>query len=284
MSGFYDDLQKNKFSEEDVIDRVQENKDVIEYQKTKDICLFEKLYKQRLPTLRYWALKHYFPGLSLSIDDFFSELSIVFVKAVEGYKKNRGSFNTCLYTFLLNRIKNIKSGRHAKKRKSAHYDGPLSGMILSLDFGYDDEDGNKVDLMAKLENECSVDYHNTMNSIHFNESIDSMTNNSFLKDVFVKLGNGATLSNVIREYKQRDGMLPVSRYYIKTVGNNKKKIKALLAKKLHIKEDFSVVKCEIKDNDLHYVVELKKTNESDMIIKTIRRMRKEKFKYKNMFL
>ena len=99
----------SKYDDKEIcIDREEENAAVEAFQKSGDMSILEDVYIKRIPTLKVWAVKNYYPGLELTIDDFMEELSIVFVKAANKYNPEKGSFNTCLYTFLTNRIKNIK--------------------------------------------------------------------------------------------------------------------------------------------------------------------------------
>lgn len=264
-----------------VINRDEENKDVDNFQKNGDIRLFEKVYKQRIPSLKNWAMKHYFPGLAPSIEDFLAELRIVFVKAVQKYDVNKGSFNTCLYTFLLNRVKNIKSSKYAKKRKPDTYDGPLSGILLSLDYNYSDGsgDGHDRSLADILESEDSNDYKKTVNEINFQDTLDILAGkNNTLRDVFIKLGRGSTLTSVIKECKIKKGIIQTSKSNIVKLNKrrNKRFVKQLISELEGIK-DFSLLEYDI-NNDTHisYSVELKRTSESDMILKTIRQMRRNK--------
>ena len=70
------------------IDRVQENRDIIQFQKTGDVAFFNKVYDNRIPTLKVWARKYYY--LVDSADDMYGELSFYFAKAAMKYDKNRG--------------------------------------------------------------------------------------------------------------------------------------------------------------------------------------------------
>jgi len=133
------------------IDRDKEDKEVARFQKTGDLDLLDRVYQKRIPTLWNWTHKHYIPGVTCcSKQDLFAEFTVVFVTAAQKYNKKRGAFNTCLYTFLLNRIKNIKGSRYAKKRMPLHYCGPISGMIRSLDYVYNNKDGSEVSLKDTL--------------------------------------------------------------------------------------------------------------------------------------
>ena len=189
-----------------IIDRDQEDSDVHEFQKTGDLELLEKLYKNRIPTLKSWASKNYYPGLTSSVEDLFEDLSVVFVNAAEKYNKSRGAFNTCLFTFLLNRIKNLHSSKYAKKRISEEYDGPLNSMILSLDFSYGEGDGSELTLKdfipSKVDPEESLDFRDTISFLS--------KDNPIVKDVFRKICAGNSLAAVLKEYKIRNGSINLS--------------------------------------------------------------------------
>ena len=285
MNYNYSFYEKSKY-EEINIDRAQENKDVDLYQRTKDERILEKIFNDRKPTLQYWAVQHYFPGLAPSIEDFYGELIIVFVKALEYYKYGRGSsFNTCLYTFLLNRIKNIKAGKYAKKRKPESYEGPLSGIMLSLDYQYDEKDGSSITLKEKIENEDSLDYEKTKNNVNFEESIDILSNgNPKLKEVFMKIGNGNSISSIMRDSKIKDGEVNIDDAFVINYENNK--CKSVIIDKIkeeHKLNSFKLLNFEIKGSILKYQVEMKKTKESEMISKTMRYLKKNKEQYINLF-
>ncbi len=186
-----------------IIDREQENRDVLEYKRTGDQKIFERLYSNRIPTLKNWAMKHYFPGLAPSIEDFFAELRIIFCKAIQKYELGRGSFNTCLFTFLLNRVKNIKSSKFAKKRVPEGYEGALGAIELSLDYNYGSESGESSTIQDHLESKES-DNHES-NKMLYDEIIDVLSDgNMTLKNVFVSIGDGETLLASIKEHTMND--------------------------------------------------------------------------------
>lgn len=270
---FYDELKA-----EINIDRQAENKDIYEYQTTKNVEILERVFKNRVSTLKYWAKKHYFPGLAPSIEDFYGELVIVFVKAVESYKVGRGSFNTCLYTFLLNRIKNIKSGKYARKRQPENYEGTLSGIMLSMDHVYGDgEEG--MTLGDKIENESSNDYHQAMCNLNFSDSLNILSDgNERLKDLLVKIGNGNSIQAVLKECKTRNGVIKVDDDTVNKLINSENNIENHIREIHHLK-DFKLIDYDIVNNSLKYTIELKKTEDSDMLSKAIRKIRNNKNRY-----
>lgn len=280
--------QNNNFSEifdiydktDYTIDREQENKDVERFQQTGDLNLLEQIYIKRIPTLKNWARLHYHPGLEPTIDDFMEELSIVFIKAASKYVRKKGSFNTCLYTFLTNRIKNMKNSTHAKKRRSDGYDGPISGMILSLDYTYshDKKYGMTSNPVDNLNSNGSlmdlVSCHNIDgNSMDFIDSINILSeNNAVLRDAFKKIGEGCTVSAVIRELNIKNGEIEF--FQEETRENIINKIKN------NIKTDkFKLLKYEILENKLFYEIELKESKETQLLKRAIKYLRRNKKNY-----
>lgn len=262
-----------------VIDRDQEDADVIEFQKTGDLDLLEKVYKNRIPTLKSWASKNYYPGLTSSVEDLFEDLSVVFVKAAQKYNKKRGTFNTCLWNFLLNRIKNIHNAKYAKKRISEEYDGPLNSMILSLDFSYSDSDGSDITLKdiipSKVDPEESLDFRDAITFLS--------KDNPMLRDFFKKICAGNSLASVLKEYKTCDGSIDLSsdkHELTKLKARRSKKLVSdiIKAKKL-LSGDFKLLEYELDSNTLKYKVEMRKTKKTDFIIKFIRDMKKHKEYY-----
>jgi hypothetical protein len=261
-----------------VIDRGQEDKDVVLYQETKNKDLLGKLYLNRIPTLQFWANKNFYPGLTTSVEDLFGDLSIVFIKAVSKYNKNRGSFNTCLFTFLLNRIKNMKNSQHAKKRVSEEYNGPLSGMVLSLDFSYDDKEGAEVTLKDIIPEDERISEDN----INFNEMVNILSKNDpTLKDFFLRVGEGHSLAYLLKQSKFKTGELHIdlSQYDLLKARRNKNLVKKILKDKGIFDADFTLVNYTLGCLKISYTVELKKTKEFMAISKAIREIRSHKEYY-----
>lgn len=265
-----------------VIDRDKEDADVEHFQKTGDLQVLEDVYKQRIPTLRFWANKHYYPGLTFSVEDLFEDLSVVFVKAAEKYIRSRGAFNTCLYTFLDNRLKNIKNSRHAKKRLPDEYVGPAIGMILSLDYSYNATDGSEVTLKDVIPSSDSQDNDYILNDTYFDETLNVLSkDNEQFKEFLKKIGEGNSLVALMKEYKTRQGTLKITQEQASRFGNRKctKLVSDLI--KEHVNDDFKLLGYEIEGtNRLKYEVELNKTKETDKFMKSLREIRKNKDFYK----
>ena len=254
------------------IDRAEEDESVDKFQKTGDMRLLEKIYNNRIPTLKSWANKHYYPGLTPSIEDLFEELSLVFVKAAHKYNKKRGAFNTCLFTFLLNRIKNLKSSMYAKKRLSEEYDGPLSGMILSLDYSYNEKDGSDVTLKDVIPSVVNNEVQDTDDVINMLSGGDHI-----VKDFLGKVSNGESVSNLLKEAKVKTGVISLSGQEEKKAKRSKENgfIKELIQNKIKEK-DFSLVDYKIDGGKLTYRAKFKKTNEFETLSRAMRFFRKNK--------
>ena len=267
-----------------IIDRDEEDRDVIRFQKTGDMKILEKVYRNRIPTLRSWANKNFYPGLIASVEDLFSELSIVFLKAAEFYDKKRGNFNTCLWNFMENRIKNIKSSKHAKKRVSENYTGPLSGMILSLDFPYSDKDGSALTLKDVIPSDASASDNFVLKDTIFDETVTVLSeDNPLFKEFLLKVSEGGSLASLMKEYKTRKGKITLSKQQAHKLAQRKSKkfATSLIRMQKDIQGDFSLSNYTIEGSELGYEIELKKTTETDNILKTIRELRKNKDAYLN---
>lgn len=259
-----------------VIDRVQEDKDILEFQKTGDMRLLEKLYNNRIPTLKVWATKHYYPGLTMSQDDLFEELSIVFVKAARRFQKGRANFNTCLFSFLQNRIKNIKNGVHAKKRMPEHYEGPRSGMILSLDYPCGG-DGNS-DITLK---DIIPDPNFNPKKINLDDTVSALSDgDEVIKEFLYKVSNGESISNILVEAKQEEGvfMMPHSTA-AKMKSANKKAVKDFLGESKEFGKEFELIEYKLDGCGLHYKVQFRKTEKYETISKAIRNFKRNKQQY-----
>ena len=258
-----------------VIDRNQEDADVLEYQKTGDMDLLTKIYRNRIPTLKAWSQKHFYPGLCSSIDDLFSELSIVLVKAVESYKTKYGvAFNTCLFRFLLNRVKNIKSSVHAKKRKSDEYTGPASGMVLSLNYAYGDSDSE-----LQLQDVISSGRPEDIPSHGLDDLLTNWAgNNCLVKDFLYKVSNGDSVTALIRDAKRKEGELPITpvQHQLLEKRRNKYMVKKMLVDNQRYDQKFQVLDYELGDDSVKYCVELRHTPESDLLTKTVKHLRENK--------
>lgn len=264
-----------------IIDRDKEDNDVTEFQKTGNLDILERVYKNRIPTLKSWANKNYYPGLTSSVEDLFEDLSVVFVNAAQKYNKKKGAFNSWLFTLLVNRLKNLHSSKYAKKRISEEYDGPLNGMVLSLDFSYNDSDGSDLTLKdiipGKTDTEDSLDFRDSISFLSRNEPL--------IKEFFKKICDGNSLASLLKEYKIRNGSIDLSKNksdFKKLSLRKNKKLATEIIKSHNIGGDFKLLEYELSDdgsNNLKYKIEMRKTKETDYIVKFIRDLKKHKQYY-----
>jgi hypothetical protein len=272
-------LEENK--EKDVgfveIDRKKEDEAIVEFQKTGDVSILEDVYKLRIPTIRHWANQHYYPGLTCSVEDLFEEFSVVFVKAAEKYNKSRGAFNTCLYTFFLNRVKNIKHSQHAKKRISQEYKGAMSGMMLSLDYSYGGDNESEITLKDIVASEKSDD-KDSISSIYLEDTINALSKgDNVLKKFLKKISDGESISSVIKKYKTKYGTIKISKDQAKKFSSRRCKRMVSEIIKSEINQEFTLLDYRIEGtSNLKYKVELKKTKETDYFMKSIREIRRNK--------
>jgi len=261
------------------INRDQEDADVVKFQQTGDLRLLEKVYKNRVPTLKTWAYQHFYPGLTPSIEDLFEELAVVFLKAANRYERKRGAFNTCLFTFLLNRLKNLKNSKYAKKRISEEYEGPLNGMILSLDFVYNDSDGTEITLKDIIASKNSI----SEDSIHKDSSLAEAVKllakgNPLIHEFLIKLSEGNSVAALLKEYRTKNGTLQINKSQASRISKRfcKNIVKKMIEGNIPEK-NFTVVDYKVNpDNSLKYSIELKKTEESDQILRSLRELKRNK--------
>lgn len=261
------------------IDRDQEDRDVVKYQKNGDEILFEKIYNARIPTIKWWTRKYH--CVMGSYSDMEGELRYYFVRAVNAYDKKRGSFNTCLFTFFLNRIRNIITKRASNKRMPKGAKSNLDNFVLSLDYGWDktkDEGGIAESAFAsKL---IDRNFKKISDDMSMTETVSVLSKgNPFLKEVFHRLGEGHTISSVLQDAKTRNGRIKVSRNKLKVLRNKKHcktMVSKIIKKDVKVKSGFSVIGYKIEKNKISYVIRLKKTKESDEILRVIRKLRKKR--------
>jgi len=261
------------------IDRKQENKDVVKFQRTKKKELLEKLYYNRIPTLQIWSKRYSY--LINDSDDMFGELVYHFIKAVYGYKQCKGSFNTFLFASLLYCVRNIRSSQLAKKRvpEGMENESPLS-FLLSLDYNYNKGDGEESTLKDILADEIATE-NSIREEISIDETIEMICKNDpHMKVVLKRLSNGETVASVVKESKTKCGRIKLNEVQAKRLKKNRKcnqTVSKIIDEKVSVPGAFDLMSYRVSDtNNLHYVIELKKTKESDDILRTIRKFRRNK--------
>lgn len=259
------------------IDRDQEDRDVVKYQRSGDQELFEKIYDARIPTIKWWTRAyHYVIG---GHADMEGELRYYFVRAINAYDKKRGHFNTCLYTFFINHIRNMITKRGSHKRTTAQAKSNLENFVLSLDYGWDkkgEDNGNMDGVFASK----MVDHKskNVTEGMTMAETVHILSKgNPFLKEVFEKIGEGHTISSVLQSVKTRNGKISMSAKrlgVLRKKGRCKALVSEIIKNEVKPSSGFSVIGYKICRKKLHYVIELRKTKEADEILRVIRKLRK----------
>jgi len=263
------------------INKKEENKDVIKFQKTQDLDILEIIYHRRVPSLQIWARKYAY--LVNDFDDMYGELTYHFVKSVYGYDHKRGSFNTFLFSTLLYCIRNKKSREEARKRRPYGVKiDDARNFVLSLDHNYNQKDGaenNLKDILKDVKSENKI-----AKDICLIETIKILSRDDKNIGLFLKkLSEGGTVTSLLRDIRTKHGKIKISKIQAKKL-NLKKRCNRIVSNLIKDKNDicdkFQLVKYHIKDLDkLHYTIEMKKTLETDKIMKTIRKLRRNKDKY-----
>jgi len=269
------------------IDRDQEDADVMLYKKTKDDRVFERIYKNRLSTLRYLSNKYRY--LHDSTDDMFSFISDIFVRCIDGYEKTRAStvngkkvtsttpFNTYFYTSVLHRVKNLDSANNAQKRRP---DKP----VLSLDYEYSGRNGDPLSLLEMLGQEPEDPRSSPTIRMSLADDIALLADgDSDVERVLSQIVQGNTLADLVRDSKRIKGQLQLSKRYAKTLREKsscKRAVKNLI-KDAEEFESFTLVDYGFVGDDIvEYEVELPTTAEAEIIKKTIRKIRRNRDSYR----
>ena len=289
-----EEIEKN-FKE---IDKEEENKNVIKFQKNKSLEILEELYLNRVPTLKKWAWDYHY--LDDSVDDLFSELTQVFIRTVHKYKRHKRTkkyygkkittvtpFNTYLWFALDHYIKNLMSRKRAKKRRPIGSDpNSISNVTLSLDFSYDTKGESNNTLKDIIANDLGFDTkddENITKQIYLDETIDVLASEyPNIKEFLKRLSAGNTIAALLREYKTKQGRIKISKIQANKLNKRKctRIVSGLIKSKTRINDDFCLVNYYIKKGTklcyLHYQIEMKKTEETDFIVKVIRKIRKNR--------
>ena len=116
-----------------VIDRDAEDKMVEEYNLTKNPLLLEKIINDRMATIEFWAIKwnKHLSGFETKAD-LVSGIKFWVIKKIGGYKREKGHFNTFIYTMINNYIKNQYTYSSSGKLKGSTYGMYLAPKELEL--------------------------------------------------------------------------------------------------------------------------------------------------------
>lgn len=275
------------------IDRDKEDINVLEFQRTGDLMIMEGLYLNRVQTLEIWASRYGY--LNGGIEDMFSELVQVFLKAVNGYKKKRKCnvngkcvikttpFNTYLWYSIVNYIRNLKSGKRAKKRRAIGYEGSLSNMIISIESPYFNKDGSETRLIDFISEDLKMAVRHNNDVINLKEVLEIMSNKDLtFKKFLKKICDGHSLASAIKDCKTLSGKVKLNKSQCEKFKTSKKYnriVSKLITNRHKIKYSFKLIKYTVNKNYLHYSIELNKTKEVDIILKMVRLLKKNKDRY-----
>lgn len=258
------------------IDRKAENNSIIKFQKSGDVSILEKIYNNRISTLQVWARRYYY--LADDQADMFHIMTHHFLKTIRKYNQSIGDFNTYLYTSLLNCVRNIVNGKRAKKRTpyGMNKKDVLHNFLLSLDFSYDGKENSDNSLKDVIEDKNAI---NSLDNLKFEDTLNILSNsNEIIKDFLRDVGSGNSLVDAIKRFKKRDGLLHIGRIKAKELSakKNSGKVKRLIKDKYESMGDFRLLDYKIIGAKLHYSLEMKKTEESSMILSSLRRLKKDR--------
>lgn len=135
------------------IDRDEENRDVIDFVRTGDQNIFNRIYYRRKPTIEYLAKKY-----NWLTEDAASEIRIVLVRTVNSYGKNgkNTDFNTFFYSSVKNHFSNIAKKRYRKKRTTIDGTDPMNRTV-TLDSCIGDDDGSSLHEFISNEDRSMTD-------------------------------------------------------------------------------------------------------------------------------
>lgn len=261
------------------IDRKKEDKNVVRYQKTGDVEILEKLYEGRISSLQFWT-SHYYYLMDNSKEDMFAELRNQFMKAVVYYDQRRGHFNTCLYTFIRNCIRNLLVGKHAKKRRPEGIGFDFTnGFIISLDKPLEGKDGASGTLMDVVSDQLK-DGTRAPDKMSLGETIEILSrDDDRIRGYLKKISDGVTLANLVKECKTVTGSIRVNKKQSKYLRTRKDIVK-LIKTEDNIEDSFKLLDYQVCEPlRINYKIEMHKSKEADFFLKIIRRLRKNRERY-----
>jgi hypothetical protein len=278
------------------IDRGAENKKVMKFQKTGDINLLGEIYLTRLQTIQIWARKHAY--LSHSAEDMEREFTCALINACHGYDGSKKEvtlksgktvsqvrqFNTYLYRSLLNRIRNIVSYKKAKKRRPVGMEDSICDVLLSLDYNYNNKDGSDSTLKDIVSESIFANEEDVVDKIAIDEVLNLLSKDDppYVKDFFKKVSNGNSIASALRDQKTFSGRIKLNKGKAEQLDQKRRcnRIASqVIAEKAKIESDFDLQGYYIDKSYLYYTIEMKKTEESDYIVKKLRKLKKNRDYY-----
>jgi hypothetical protein len=270
----------------DINVRKEENAAVEEYQKTKDPKILEGIYVNRIPSLNYWARKNQHLDNN-SFGDIKGELTTAFLKAIKGYSSNLGvegkvyrHFNTYLYSSFTHGMCNIYNKKKAKKRTPLNSENEsLYEMLLSLDYVYGNGDGSSFTLKDVVADPSTGDNGGVVNPIMVDEMLDVLSDGvPCTKEFLRKLSYGQTIPSLLREYKRVDARMRVKREVAERISASRRPCTKIVTDliKAKVPERFKLLEYNVKGCFIYYSIELHKTDKTDVIMRKIRKLKKNK--------
>jgi len=270
----------------------KENEAVMKYQESGDLQILETLYLNRIPTLNYWARKNRHLDNN-SFNDIKGELTKIFLKAVKKYKSKRNTnvkgknkiantdFNTYLYTSFNYALCNIYNRKKAKKRTPYPADNvALTNILLSLDYLYRGNDYEGFTLKDVIADQRTGKDGKVSYKMQIDEMLDVLSHDcsDATKDFLREISEGRSVSCLLKEYKIRKGKLKPAEDTIKRINKSRRPCVRIVAELIsaEVTERFKLIKYHTKDDYLHYTIEMHKTDETDSILKRIRKLKKNK--------
>ena len=117
------------------------------------------------------------------------------------------------------------------------------------------------------------------------ETLDLLAHeNMDFRHFLERLSDGTSFASLIKEYKTKQGKIKLTPTQRKQIGQRGKKevVAHFIRKNGKVDDDFKILDYKIlPSNVMAYTIELKRTDETDSIIKQVRELRKNKDWYLN---
>jgi hypothetical protein len=159
----------------------------------------------------------------------------------------------------------------------------MSKFMYSLDYAYGHDEDSETTLKDVLSNKYKSE-SSALDGIIYDETISKISNNNAVVKGFLhKLSLGNTVSSLLKEYRTKTGNIKIDKNVFKHIKSSKEKeilVSDIIRDNDDINSEFMVIDYDISNkddyNNLSYTIEMKKTNETDTVIKALRRMKRDK--------
>jgi len=188
------------------VDRKEENIMVREYARTRDDDIFNYIYRNRLPTIRFLARRY-----AWLCDDPVSEINVVFTRTVNEYGKNgrRTDFNTFFFSSVKNHFANIRKKKFRKKRTLSDGTAPEQNTLPLDSFIGNDSDSSMLHELVASDSDDGIQ------GFWLQDCIEMLSDgNPVLKEVVEDFLHGTKRQNMKNEHYVRvEVPLPKERGY-----------------------------------------------------------------------